>query len=324
MTIETNSLSRNHMNSRETINILCATDDNYVPYCGIMLTSVFENNKEYHVDAYVLVDTQLSDSSIMKFSELEAKYDATIHYVHVMPTRFSAFPLHEEQHFTVAAYYRLAAAELLPKDIDRILYLDCDIVVNSSLRELWNLDIANYSTAVVDDMCSGLKSNFERLKYDQSLRYFNSGVLLINLDYWRKHQLMKQFEAYAIEHRDRILWPDQDVLNAVLLESKLHIGIEWNYQMGFLKQSYFETLSTSLQNEIRTTQPKILHYNQSKPWSVTYYNLPYNDVWHLYKNISPWKGIGDIYPSHKKINYFIKRWILWPLGILNSTDTIQR
>lgn len=311
------------MDLHNTINILCATDDNYVPYCGIMLTSVFENNKGYHVNAYVLVDTQLSNSSISKFSELETKYDATIYYIHVNPARFSSFPLHKEQHFTVAAYYRLAAAELLPKDIDRILYLDCDVIVNSSLDDLWELDITNNSTAVIDDMCSGLQSNFERLKYDQSLRYFNSGVLLINLDYWREHQITKQFESYAIQNRDRILWPDQDVLNAVLLDSKLHVSIEWNYQMGFLKQFYFDTLPAYLQSEIRTSQPKIIHYNQSKPWNVAYYNLPYNDIWHHYKRLSPWKMMCDIYPSHKKLNYFIKRWLLWPLGFMIQTDTIQ-
>lgn len=309
---------------KETINILCATDDNYVPYCGIMLTSVLENNRGYHVNAYVLVDTQLSNSSIRKFSELETKYNATIHYIQVDPARFALFPLHKEQHFTVAAYYRLAAAELLPQGIDRILYLDCDIIVNSPLKELLELDMTNYSTAVVDDMCSGLQSNYERLKYDSSLRYFNSGVLLINLDYWRTHQIMKQFESYVMQHSDCILWPDQDVLNAVLLDNKKHISIEWNFQMGFLKKSYFDTLPVYLKTEVLTTRPKIIHYNQSKPWSVTYYNLPYNDTWHHYKRISPWKHLWDTYPSHKKINYFIKRWILWPLGFMNQTDTIER
>ena len=308
----------------ERINILCATDDNYVPYCGIMLTSVFENNKDAHVDVYIMVDTQLNEANKKKFASLEASYDATIHYIDIDPARFAAFPLHEEQHFTVAAYYRLAAAEFLPSSLDRILYLDCDIVVNSDLRELWEMDLTGLSAAVIDDMCSGLQSNYERLQYDKQLRYFNSGVLLINLAYWREHKIMELFEEYAKQYRERILWPDQDVLNAVLLNNKIHVGIEWNYQMGFLKQSYYDTLPERLQKEVVSTEPKIIHYNQSKPWMVTYYILPYYREWLYYKRISPWKCMRTRYPKHKMINYWIKRWFLWPFGIMRETDTIKR
>lgn len=306
------------------INILCATDDNYVPYCGIMLTSVFENSKDVHVDVYIMIDTQLSETNKKKFAALERAYDASIHYIEINPARFAAFPLHKEQHFTVAAYYRLAAEEFLPSTIDRILYLDCDIVVHSSLRELWEMDMTDHSAAVIDDMCSGLQSNYDRLKYDKSLRYFNSGVLLINLAYWREHKIMEQFEAYAQQHRERILWPDQDVLNAVLLESKIHVGIEWNYQMGFLIQPHYDTLPERLQKEVVGTEPKIIHYNQSKPWVVTYCILPYYKEWQYYKRISPWKFMRMKYPTRKKLNYFIKRWFLWPLGLMRQTDTIRR
>ncbi len=291
---------------RETINILCATDDNYVPYCGIMLTSVFENNKDVDVHVYIIIDKPLADVNIKKFYKLEKQYNAAISFLTIDKKLFDEWPLPDNSHFTKAVYYRLAAAELLPKDVSKILYLDCDIVVNASLADLYNIDITNSSAAVVDDMCSGLDSNFTRLNYASELCYFNSGVLLINLDYWREYGIFSQFKKYVRNHKEHILWPDQDVLNAVLVDSKIHVGIEWNYQMGFLKQSYFDTLPTRLQDEVRSTQPKIIHYNQSKPWNVAYYNLPYNDVWHHYKRLSPWKLMCDTYPPHKKINYFIK------------------
>lgn len=308
---------------RDTINILCATDDNYVPYCGVMLTSVLENNKDIDVHVFIIIDRDLNESNKKQFTQLAKYYHVQITYILVNKKDFEEFPLHPEQHFTTATYYRLAAELLLPQNIEKVIYLDCDMVVNSSLLPLWRTNIEKYSVAVVDDMCIGLTSNYERLKYSPSLKYFNAGMLLINLHYWRKNNLFQKFKQYATKYSDRLLWNDQDLLNAVLLENKLHVGIEWNYQMGFLKQSYFDTLPAYLQSEIRTTQPKIIHYNQSKPWNVAYYNLPYNDIWHHYKRLSPWKMMCDIYPSHKKLNYFIKRWLLWPLGFMIQTDTIQ-
>lgn len=309
---------------KETINILCATDDNYVPYCGIMLTSVFENNKDAVVNVFVIIDKPLTIANIAKFKELEKKYDASIQFLLIDTKLFEEWPLPENSHFTKAVYYRLAAAELIPHNVSRVLYLDCDIVVNAPLADLYDVNLSNNSTAVVDDMCSGINSNFSRLKYAPELRYFNSGMLLINLDYWRKHDIFSRFKNYVCYYRERILWPDQDVLNAVLLDSKLHVGIEWNYQMGFLKQSYFDILQSRIQKEVLSANPKIIHYNQSKPWCVAYYNLPYNREWHQYKRMSPWKNMNDTYPPHKKFNYFIKRWLLWPLGLMIKTDTIKR
>ena len=311
---------------KEVINILCATDDNYVPYCGIMLTSVFENNLDVAIDVYIMVDKPLKQANLEKFSALCARYDSkAIRYILVDPKRFSLFPLlHKKLHFTIATYYRLAATEFLPETVDRSLYLDCDIVVNGSLSELWSIPLLGNSAAVIDDMCSGLQSNYERLCYDNSLRYFNAGVMLINLAYWREHKIMEQFESYVIQYPKRILWQDQDVLNAVLLDSKLHVGIEWNYQMGFLKQSYFDTLPERIQEEVLTTSPKIIHYNQLKPWNIAYYNFPYYSLWHYYKKKSPWRGLIDKYPKHKRFNYYIKRWLLWPLGIMTHTDTIKK
>jgi len=306
----------------QTINILCATDDNYVPYCGIMLTSVFLNNPT--AVAYVMIDKPLSEDNQIKFAKLARTYHTNIHYVMVDSSMFKDFPLYSEQHFTLATYYRLLAALILPASLSKVLYLDCDIIVCRSLEELWNISLEEKSVAVVSDMCSGLDSNYSRLCYPVEKNYFNAGVMLINLEYWRKNAMFDCFKKYTIEHQNRILWNDQDVLNAVLVDSKVHIPLIYNFQMGFLKQSYFETLPKDMQQDIVDVHsPVIVHYNQSKPWCVTYYNLPYNQLWHHYKRNSLWRRMRDMYPKRKVLNYLIKRWLLWPLGFMNQTDTIK-
>ena len=104
----------------EIINILCTPDDNYIPYCGIMLTSLFENNKDAKIHVYLMTET-MSDSNWARLQELTRKYSQNIYPIIIDRRKLKDCPMHDDDYVSLATYYRLLAPQLLPQEIDKIL-----------------------------------------------------------------------------------------------------------------------------------------------------------------------------------------------------------
>lgn len=302
-------------------NILCATDDNYVPYCGIMLTSLFKNNYNENIHVFILT-AGISKSNQTKLNELANTYSQTIDIIIVNAESFKKCPIRpDKDHVSIATYYRLAVTELLPKDIDRILYLDCDMIIHNSIKELYDVNLSQYACAAVKDEAFFTNAPYERLEIvkDLALPYFNAGMLLINLGYWRKHNVMERCMNYIAENSERLTFHDQDVLNGVLFGHIKYLKPAYNLQTGFLYTTYFVNFDSNLQQEIREaiSSPVIIHYTgYSKPWQEISRH-PYTTQWRYYKNQSLWEMMPLI-----KSKFHIKSWLLglrneiiWKLGI---------
>lgn len=305
--------------SRQVINIACATDDKYVPYCGVMLTSLLENNRTCEVSVYILVDKPLDQNNQTALLSLSRRYNCKIIFCLVDNGFLSGFPLKGDGvgYWSIVTYYRLYIADLLPADVDKVLYLDCDIIVNGSLSSLFEIDFDGVAIGGVTDMCSSWHEYYHRLQYDPSKDYFNAGVAMINLDYWRDHKIGQECLDYLTEHFDRVVNNDQDVLNAVLCDRKLSLPVTYNYQIQLKMPYFFDTYDSSLQKEIMETKnPLIIHYAaRLKPWMVRYYSYPFNDLWHKYKRMSPWRWMLDSLPKERWFTALLNRLFLWPLGI---------
>lgn len=301
------------------INIVCATDDKYVPYCGVMLTSVFENNKDRRVDVYVMIDKPLQERNQDRFAKLASRYGARISYCVVDKRFLERFPLKGDgiDHWSIVTYYRLYASELLPRSVDKVLYLDCDIIVDGSLKGLFDMNWDGVAAGVVPDMSTEWMEFYQRLGYDSSKGYFNAGVVLMNLDYWRKHNTGQQCLDWLANNYERVFNNDQDVLNVVLADKKKILPVTYNYQIQLRMPYFFNTFSKELKKDVLNTKhPVIIHYAaELKPWMAYYYSYPFNDVWHKYKKMSLWKNMSDALPAQRKPIAFVKRYILWPLGI---------
>lgn len=303
------------------INILCATDKKFIPYCGIMLTSVFENNKTQNVNAYILVDESVEEKDKAALETLAKKYNQRTELIYVDSIRFDKYPTNTN--WSKAMYYRLLVEELLPDYIDKIIYFDCDIIVTCSLWEMWNTDIENYAVGAVMDVYS--KSLYEHLGLSNEKEYFNSGSMLINLKYWRKHQLGTQCMQYMSTHKEELWCPDQDVLNYVLQQHKLMLPVKYNFQIQFLKHELFGNFNEELKQYIKNTPPIVIHYAfLVKPWMmVCHRGIPYYHEWCRYKRISLWKRTKKVWPKTKRLNWFIKRYVLWPFGIMYDNEFMQ-
>lgn len=308
----------------EKVYVLCATDENYAPYCGVMLTSVFENTP--NAEAFILVSNQLSSKQTQKFSQLELEYNTKITFIQLDEANFSQLSV-GLGNWSVEAYYRLAAPQILP-NLDKIIYLDCDVVVCCDLRELWDIPIYNNSALVALDPLTYEKSTFERLKYPFEKGYFNSGVMVINLEYWRKNDVQQQSICYLKENAANILYIDQDALNYVLQDSKKNIPFVYNFIPFSFCDYIYSILPDDIKKELECIEPKIIHYaggyRIARPWSCCSYRTPFRNKWYSYKNKSPWKDLREKYPQQKKLKWWIKRWFLMPLGFYLNQNVLPR
>ena len=304
-----------------TINILCATDKNFVPYCGIMLTSLFENNKENKIIVYLLIDDTVSDKSREQFSNLAKLYGQTINLIKVDGSRFEKYPVYNKQ-WNNSIYYRLLAAELLPDSVNKIIYLDCDIIVTGDISPMWEINVDKYAIAAVPDIWSPRASVYERLNLYNDGMYFNSGSLIFNLRYWREHHMSDQYMEYLKNNFEKLWFNDQDILNGVLYNQKLMMPLTYNYQVLFLQKNLHEEFSEDLRNEMSSIKlPLIIHYAAStKPWMVLYYKMPFLNEWRKYRDISYWRHTRNLLPKTKMLNWLLKRYLLYPLNIMNPQE----
>ena len=303
-------------------NILCATDDNYIPYCGIMLTSLFEKNKDLSFEVYIICET-LSHKNAERLGLLAKHYNTKIHIIYINNNTFKDCPIRTGDHISIAAYYRLIAADVLPDKLDKILYLDCDMIVNSNIKELYDYDIEKYAFgAIIDeDYLNGAK--YERLKYDKSFSYINSGVILFNLEYWRKNRLAKKCLDYISEYPERIKFHDQDTLNAVLHKEMRLLPLKYNFQTGFLYKSH--KLEQRFIDEINESlySPGIIHYTgPNKPW-LKGSKHPFAKRYMHYKNISLWRKtpLSKEKFSFKDRIHKLMTTLVWKLGIKKRPET---
>lgn len=274
-----------------TINILCATDDRYVPWCGIMLTSLLENNP-YEVGTIFIMTTGLERDNLSAFEWLSTHYGVPVKIVPVSQNDMTDFSVRDDCPITIATWLRLLAPRVLPQDVERILYLDCDIIVNGSLKELCEMDMDGYAVGVVPDESCHNDEYYHRLEIPRDSTYFNAGVLLMNLKYWRENDVLNRCLEFIRASSEKLYLYDQDVLNKVLCEEKKWMSFTYNLQNGFLWSWQLGFYPKPMQQAIQDAMndPVIIHYSgPAKPWQKECYH-PYVPYFLHFRSVSRWKN----------------------------------
>lgn len=304
----------------EIINILIASDINYAPYYGVMLTSLFINNKDCRFDIHLLTDSSWTDSKTKQFETLSSKYNSQFNVYRINEQMMEKYPL--RGHLRLSTYYNLCAPDFLPASIHKILYLDGDMIVNGDIRPLWNIDIDGYACAMVPNCTFFDQSYYDRLQYNRTDGYYNNGATIYNLDYLREsHFVTKAFE-YINNHADRIVWMDQDVQNALLHDVMLSLPFEYNFQALFFMPSKWETYPHDFREEVLNAaeKPVILHYSgRCKPWQFQYYMMPYGTLWNKYRRLSMWTRCVCRKPLKMYIKHLMKR-VIKPSSLLDERN----
>lgn len=252
------------------MNILICPSHNYIMPYGIMLESLFTNNEGESIHVYAIIDEDVTEDDKIQLDNIVQKYHAVIDFGNFLKNDNIQLPNMSYDRLTMAAFFRLFSASLLSKEVTKILYLDGDIIIMDNLRSLWETDIDNVAVAGIMDQWQN-NTWYNRLHYSSKLGYINSGVLLINLKYWRENQVENRFISFIRNHPERIKQHDQDIINYVLREEKLLLPLRYNVQNAhFYKPEYSMLDYWSMESEILDAQkhPVILHFAGAiKPWN---------------------------------------------------------
>ena len=229
----------NILNSNEAIQVAFACDVNYVIPLTVAMCSVATNcDSSRHLVFNVFQEgiglglRQKVDLSLKRTGSTTAH----INWLEAPIERVKSFPI-VNRWLTPVALVRLLIPDLLPLEVNKVLYLDCDLVVNDDLSELWDMDVGGKSLLAardtigwVDNPDGGL-SNYGELGIPGDSKYFNSGVLLLNVKKWRERGTSEQLLRYMRDYQAIIRYEDQEVLNAVLFDDWGELEFRWNWQI---------------------------------------------------------------------------------------------
>ena len=244
------------------MNIALSLDDNYVMPCLVCITSIFENNKNNKCNIY-LITAGLKKENVAKFTKLASLYNQRVLIKVISPDLYANLPFYER--YTFATYNRF----MIPYVVDesKILYLDADIIVRKNLNSLWSKNIKGFACAVVEDQRGDDVRNHNRLRIETP--YFNGGVQLMNLDYWRANDISKRLIQYLKDYPERCPYVDQDASNACLGGKVLFLDYQYNVQEDlFLPKNKLLIHYTKWKNiELAKEDPAIVHFCTAlKPW----------------------------------------------------------
>lgn len=267
-------LSQNSKYFPIKMNVFFAVDNNYVEQLYVAIKSILTNAYLEDMFNFYILDGGISRRNKKLLSKLQSK-KANIEYLKVDNSLFESFPENID-YITKATYFRFLIPQLKPS-LKKCLYLDCDIVVNGSLRELYNIDLEdNYIAAVQDG--SNITHDYAKEAFGVDA-YFNAGVLLINNEKWVKDDAMGQLINNVSKLQNKLLYNDQDVLNYTFKGKVKFIDWKFNMQTCFFTEMVkpykisIEDISNAKKN------PLIVHYsNSDKPWKT----WCSNSYWYLY------------------------------------------
>ena len=272
----------------EKVDILTCTDSTFVVPLGVLLHSICANNVNCVFQFHIIIDKTVSDKQKLQLSQTVERCGQTIFYDVNADKLDVKLPI-VSYRFPVSIYYRLLMAKILPESVSRILYLDADIVVRHDLEELWKTDLQGCALGAVVNQTKA-RRYWERLDYPRSIGYVNSGVLLVDLTYWRQHKVTEQFLDYISKDSKRLVYPDQDVINVVLKGKIFFLKEKYNTQEGFFVEGR-ETQSHETQDGVNEAihDSCVLHYTGCKPWDW-FCDHPLKDVYYQFKRDTLWEN----------------------------------
>lgn len=286
------------------IKIAFGTDNNYVQHMGCCIASILANSKPGENLHFYILDGGVSDENKRRVECLKKIAPCEIEWKSPDLSQLEGCP--EIAQLLKSAYLRLLLPEVLP-EIDKILYLDCDIIVTTSLMELWNLDFHDHSLCAVQDICEYIH-NDNVLKYTQRLnlkQYFNSGVMLLNLKRLRENNQFRHALLWAKENKELVCCADQDALNVVFKDDCHYLPFRWNCQI--MPKFWKDFLPDVMDEEIKQLllHPMgIIHFIAEKPWFYFYHNRAGRLYW-KYLRLTEWRKYHPERPAFKiRVKHF--------------------
>jgi len=295
-------------------NIVFTTDHNYFRHLCVTLISLLINNSDCEFRVFVIF-SGVDNKRIEKLNRMISDYHCDIITLNAGEDLFGDLTVTNS--LTRATFYRLMIPDLINEK--KVLYLDTDIVVNGSIAELYQEDISDsYLAAVIDPYII----HREALKMKKDAKYFNSGVMLINVERWNKEGIGKRAIKFIRENSELLKHNDQCGLNAVINGQWKALPSKYNYFSVAENEKGKENPAFPFETYEVNISPVIIHYAGPKPWHLGS-KVPYGGLYWKYlkktpfyspipEKITPKNFLKSILPATalKKYHYWKNKFFL--------------
>lgn len=291
----------------QPMHIVYSSDDNYAQHMGASIYSLLSHNAESELVIYV-IDNGISSDSKEKLQQIINQFPLS----RLQWIEFSKWSdkltLNMQWDISRSAYGRLFIGSMLPPNATRCLYLDCDMIICGDLYPLYVMDLRGNVIAAVQDSVNGLTK--EAVGLDRRERYFNSGLLLIDLNKWRSIDADQACLDFIAQHQGSVTHHDQGVLNGLFHQDVSILPLKYNvmtihYIMSRARiLKYFREESPFYSEEEiaqAKAHPVVLHYTPSftsRPWVRTCHHPLKKLYWDAVEK-TPWAGTQAIKDTNK-------------------------
>lgn len=292
--------------------IVFCVNNSYIQYVLVTINSLIDTTKrEDKLYITILVDS-ISQKNQSRLKELvQDKSNIILNHFVIDDSLVSGL----KSSWSVYAWYRLLIPYYLSSDVHRILYLDADTLVVGDISPLFSIDMDGIAVAGVSDPKTFEKGTFDRCGYDSEKGYICSGVLLMNLDYWREHKLTDTIIEWAKINNDIIQFPDQDAINVICQDNKIMLPLKYGIINDFFLNEY--GFRPPYKSELLECidAPVIIHYAGQAPWKKEIANHLMQDRW-LYYN--------DRLRHPAKRVYITKGWLFFKMKVWQFLHPVKK
>ena len=250
-----------------TLELACGADSGYLAHSAAMIHSVLTHRGSLDVRVHYLHGPGLAGRDLARMATMIDQNGGEVVFHEVADERIQDLATYEG--ITRAMWYRIYLPELVP-EADRMLYLDGDTLAVDSLEPLWATDLDDHLLAAVTNVfmkVPAMRARPAALGLPGLTSYFNSGVLLMNLDAMRRDGTTEKLRTFALENE--LMFPDQDALNAVMGHRRLPLHPRWNCMNSILTFDWASEVLDADQIEEARKRPGIRHFEgpaSNKPW----------------------------------------------------------
>jgi lipopolysaccharide biosynthesis glycosyltransferase len=289
-------------NTPTVVHVLLCANALYLQHVAVCLASLLANNRGLFFDV-VFVGRASEKVDVDKLRRSLSRFpNQTLTIRSFTPPADRVLPLNPRAIYTLDTWTRLWAADFFPESVDRVLYLDSDVVVVGDIRPLWNTDLGGALLGTVD--IPGSQRGITKLGMRAEDGYFNAGMLLIDLKQWREIGAMQTVLDFVSANLDRLPDVDQDALNACFHGRRKRLDYKWNVIWPFFREPLALPLARE-QIEVVRREACIIHYNGlSKPWSY-FCDHPRKAEYEKYLRMTEWRDF--VPPDRTPLNILRKQ-----------------
>jgi lipopolysaccharide biosynthesis glycosyltransferase len=248
-----------------TLHVACAADDAYAPHVAATIHSVCAHSGGLDVHVQFLADERLGAEARRSLSEMAGRLGARLDFLEA-PPEIASLP--SDERFTSAIWHRIFLPDLVPQ-VDRVLYLDADVIACRDLAPLWNMDLGdNWLGAVTNVFQPNHRARPRELGLAGTEAYFNSGVLLMNLEAMRRDGKTQELLDLVAARGGEFEWPDQDALNIALGSRRVRLDPRWNATNALWKDWAKQQVGPR-RRWLAKLRPALRHFEgpgANKPW----------------------------------------------------------